>query len=286
LRPAAMAHLPMIVEFRWMSTCFSRFAMALAATSALLAGPAAAAVLAAPAEAPWFAHVGTDALLVLHIGGGSIGIIAGALAFAVPKGGTLHRRIGFAFVAAMVACYLVGGLVAPFLQDGQRVNATAAALALYLVASGWATARRRAFVAGGWEIAGLCVALSIVSLGFAFIAIARASGEGTIDGSPPQSFVLFTIVGALAAAGEAHALFRRRLVGADRIARHLWRMGLSFFIAAGSFFFGQEQFLPAAIRGTPVQLALGFGPLVATLAWLAWTHRPRGLRARFAVQGR
>jgi hypothetical protein len=219
--------------------------------------------------------VGADALLATHILGGAIGIVAGTLAFALPKGRTLHRCIGLAFLTGMVPCYLVGGLVAPFLTEGQRVNATAGALARYLILSGWATARRRNFVAGAWEAGGLAFSIGVVALGFAFIAIAQASGQGTIDGSPPQAFLLFTTVGSLAAIGEAHALIRKRLVGADRVARHLWRMGVSLFIAAGSVFFGQEQFLPAAIRGTPVQLAFGVGPLAATLVFLAWVHRPR-----------
>lgn len=282
MRSDVMGNLSNIDELRLMS---KRILVSIAVGLALLAGPAAASNLQVPPEAPWIAHLGADALLVVHIGGGAIGIVMGALVFALRKGGALHRRLGQAFLVGMLPCYAVGAFVAPFLDEGQRVNFTAGILALYLVAAGWATARRRDFVAGRWEVAGLIVALTIVGLGFAFMAIARANGTGTIDGSPPQAFILFTAVGSLAALGEAHALWKRRLVGPQRTARHLWRMGLSLFIASGSFFFGQEQFLPDWLRGTPMQLALGFGPLVATFLFLGWVLRPRGA-ARPSDQGR
>lgn len=272
-----MAGVAMIGDFTPMKKRFLRSGLAVSAVAAAVAGaaPAVADTLRPAADAPWLAHLGAGIVLAAHIGGGAAGIALGALVFAARKGGVLHRRLGLAFVAAMFPCYLVGAAVAPFLETGQRVNATAGVLALYLLASGWMTARRKAFTAGIWEGAGLALALAIVTLGVTFAAIARTNGTGTVDGSPPQAFFLFTIVGGLAALGEAHVLIRRRLRPTQRIARHLWRMGLSFFIAAGSFFFGQEQVLPAWLRGTPLQLALGLGPLALTFTWLAWTLRPR-----------
>lgn len=289
--PAVMACPGMITDTRRMMkrilaarTVVIALAAGLAGLLAM-AGPATADTLTAPADAPWIAHVATDALLALHIGGGGAGIVLGALAFMAPKGSRLHRRIGLAFVAAMGLCYAIGAATAPFLETGQRVNATAGCLALYLLLSGWGTARRRAFVAGAGEAAGLVTALAVVGLGGAFMALASRTAEGTIDGSPPQAFILFTVVGSLAALGEAHALLRRRLDGAHRIARHLWRMGMSLFIAAGSFFFGQEQVLPGWLRGGPLQLALGFAPLVLTVAWLAWTLRPRRRPQASTVSG-
>src|SRR5258708_7416248 len=41
----------------------------------------------------------------------------------------------------------------------------------------------------------------------------------------------------LAAAGDIRMLVRGGVLGAKRIARHLWRMCFGLFIAAGSFFF-------------------------------------------------
>ena len=54
----------------------------------------------------------------------------------------------------------------------------------------------------------------------------------------------------------------------QRIARHLWRMCFAFFIATGSFFLGQQDVLPAAVRGSPVLFVLAFAPFAVMAFWL------------------
>ena len=49
---------------------------------------------------------------------------------------------------------------------------------------------------------------------------------------------------------------------------------IAFFIATGSFFLGQQQVLPAAIRGSSVLFVLAFAPFAVMLFWL--------VRIRFA----
>jgi hypothetical protein len=55
-------------------------------------------------------------------------------------------------------------------------------------------------------------------------------------------------------------------------------MGFAFFIATGSFFLGQQQVLPQAVRGSPWLFAIAFAPFALMLFWL-WrvrvTARPR-----------
>jgi hypothetical protein len=110
-----------------------------------------------------------------------------------------------------------------------------------------------------------------------------ASPTGTVDNTPPQAFVIFIAAGLFAAAGEIHVLARRSLAGAARLARHLWRMCFSFFIASGSFFFGQQQLMPDWLRESPAPMALGFFPLIALLVWLTITLWPRR-RKKVATQ--
>lgn len=235
----------------------------LAAGLVLLPIPAFAETLQAPPGAPAFLHLGADALLWAHIGGGAVGILTGAAAILSRKGETVHRAAGTVFFAAMFACYLVGAGVAPFLEEGQRVNTVAGLMALYLLISGWMTVRTAETRASLWHAASLAVALGVAAAGGYFMHLGALSPTGTIDGSPPQAFGLFMIAGTFAALGEANILIRRRIAGAARIARHLWRMCFSLFIASGSFFLGQMQVMPPWLRDHLVLYVLALAPLAA-----------------------
>lgn len=62
---------------------------------------------------------------------------------------------------------------------------------------------------------------------------------------------------------------RGGLAGSQRIARHVWRMGFALFTAAASFFLGQPQVFPAAVRETPFLLAAPVLIIVVlTVFWL------------------
>jgi hypothetical protein len=85
----------------------------------------------------------------------------------------------------------------------------------------------------------------------------------------------------LAAAGDVRMLVGGGVVGAKRIARHLWRMCFGLFIAAGSFFLGPSnrplrllsaaglgQHLSPAIFSTTVYFVLTILPLILLVYWL------------------
>jgi len=233
-----------------------------------LTGAACATTLEVADDAPVWAHAGAGILLYAHIAGGALGLLMGVLAVITRKGGTVHRAAGNVFFVSMFVTYLIGAGVAPFLTDGQRPNFTAGVLALYLLVTGWRTARRGDFRAGKSEYAGLAVALAITGLGLLFMRMGAASPTGTVDGSPPQAFILFVAAGSAAAAGEVNVILRRGLSGAARIARHLWRMCFSWFIAAGSLFLGQPQVFPDWFNASLLPLLLSFTPLIAMVSWL------------------
>ncbi len=219
--------------------------------------------------APAWAHFGAAVLLYLHIGGGTVGIISGAIASIASKGQTLHRIAGRVFVVSMFIAYFIGATVAPFLTEGQRPNFVGAILALYLLYSGVSAAWRREFRAGLAEKIGLIVALGIVAMGAVFMYMGMNSESGTVDGSPPQAFFLFIIAGSIAACGEINALIKRQLNATDRLVRHLWRMCFSFFIASGSFFLGQPQVFPAWFNDSGLNFLFSFLPLVILMLFLA-----------------
>jgi uncharacterized membrane protein len=258
------------------------FAVALVA---LLPDGAEAARLEPDAAAPLWIHLGAGLLLIGHVGGGLLGMVAGVVAVAAPKGARVHRAAGRLFLWSMGVAYLVGAGVAPFLQEGQRPNFIAAVLALYLLLTGIAAARRRAFAARAGDVMGLVVPMATLIAGVTFMVMGAHSESGTVDGSPPAAFVMFVLVGAFALYGDLNVLLRRELDASMRTARHLWRMCTSFFLASGSLFLGQPQVFPAWFNGSPLPTLLAFAPLMALAFWMAKTRVWRPWQARRAGGG-
>ena len=119
------------------------------------------------------------------------------------------------------------------------------------------------------------VALSVgaISLAFGFEALANG---GVRKGMPAFPFFLFGIVGILAGAGDVRMMRSAPLRGAKRLTRHLWRMSFALFIAALSFFIGQADVSPEAVRIRPL-LALPVPLVLVTM--LYWRWRVRGRRS-------
>ncbi len=225
-------------------------------------------VLQVSAESPAWVHHAADAILFLHIGGGGLAMVAGATALFSRKGEFLHRMAGRVFFVSLLVAAGIGGAVAPFLTEGQRPNTVAGVLTFYLILSAWVAVRRDEIVVGRFEIAGFAVALLSAAAGVIFMLQAANSPTGTVDGSPPQAFIFFLTVGGFAAASDLKVILQGGISGAPRIARHLWRMCTGLFIAAGSFFLGQQKFFPAFLHGSPLLFVPVFLPLALMLFWL------------------
>jgi hypothetical protein len=225
-------------------------------------------------EAPAFLHFIADLLLFLHIAGASVAMIAGFVAVLSRKGETVHRAAGNVFFVSMLVMAGVAGGVSPFMPEIVPTNIAASVMALYLVATSWMTVKRPEGVVGGFETTAMLFALALAPIAVVF---------GRITGDPTLYF--FAGIAALAALADVSVLRRRGLTGVPRIARHLWRMCAAFFIATGSFFFGQSDEIPAALRG-PLTTALGLAPLGFLLFWIVWVRFSRAFRsAPAAVTG-
>lgn len=198
----------------------------------------------------------------LHIAAGLVALLAGAGAIAAPKGRRLHGRVGMAFVAAM----LVLGVTAAALEvlQGEPTSALGGVFTCYFVATAWVAARRRDGGAGAFEIAACGVALAAAAgltwAGFAAKTSPTPAGVGPV-------FALASVC-LLAGLLDLSVILRRTLSRAQRISRHLWRMCFGFFIATGSFFLGQQDVMPEAVRGSPALFVLAFAPLAVMLFWL------------------
>ena len=221
-------------------------------------------------------------LVLFHIGGGLVALLAGAAAMVLRKGSRRHATVGKVFVAAMLAMALSATYMAFAAPDGEAVNRMMGLLTTYLVATAWATARRRQAAANAFDVAALVFVLAVAGGLFRYGLQAASSESGSKDGIPAAGYFVFGIVAVLAAAGDVRAMARGGLTGKPRIMRHLWRMGTALFIAAGSFFLGQAQVFPDAVRNAPGLLA---APVLLVLgAMLFWAIRVRfGGAARWAA---
>lgn len=254
---------------------FKRLISAAAGALAAFGGTATAKTLEIAADAPFWMHAGADALLYLHIGGGSIGLVSGATALLTRKGERLHRLAGNVFFVSMLTMAAVGAGVAPFLPE--RISSLAGFLTFHLVATSWMTVRRREGAIGRFETGAFFGALAILGAAVVLGMIARPTGA--IDGQPAEILIPLGVVAAIAATGDLKVVLQRGISGRARIARHLWRMCFALFVAAGSLFLGQPQVFPEWLRGSPIMIALSAAPLLAMLFWLSvvlLTRRFRG----------
>jgi hypothetical protein len=169
---------------------------------------------------------------------------------------------------------MLGMLIATGRGVAPAINVPAALLTSCLVITGLTAVRPLA--ASRWlDVGGTVLSLvaGVSSSTFGFEAIANG---GTRNGIPPFPFFLFGIVGLLATAGDLRLIRSGALVGAPRLARHLWRMCFALFIAAMSFFIGQAKVIPKPLRIVPL-LALPVLLVLATM--LYWLWRVRSKRA-------
>lgn len=222
-------------------------------------------------EAPAILHAFAALLLFLHIAGASVAMIAGFVAVLARKGEPVHRAAGNVFFVSMLFMAGVAGGVSPFLPEIVPTNIAASVMALYLVVTGWMTVKRPEGAVGGFETGAMLTALVLAPTAAVF---------GRITGDP--TLYAFAVIATLAALADFTMLRRRGLSGVPRIARHLWRMCAAFFIATGSFFFGQADEIPVALHG-PLTTVLGLAPLGVMLFWLVWVRISRAFKTAPAV---
>lgn len=220
------------------------------------------------ADSSWPVHAAAATILYLHIAGGSVGIVSGAVAMAARKGGRVHVLAGNVFFVSMLVMASIGALVAPFLVTAQGnpklFDSAAGFFTCYLVVTSWLTVRRKAGTIGRAEPAAFV---------FAALLAAAVVLVGQTRGDASAYYGLGGII-ALAAALDLKVILDRGISGGPRIARHLWRMCLALFVAVGSFFLGQQRQMPEFVQGS---LWLSVPPLAVLAMMVFWL-----LKLRFA----
>jgi hypothetical protein len=215
-------------------------------------------------------------LLPVHIAAGALAIVLGFTALAVRKGGWTHRRVGIAFVFAMLTMGISGSILA-MMKSWTDSNAVGGFMSAYFVVTGL-TAVRPASVQTKWlNIIALMIAVGLSALLLTLGAIAYGTPSHSLNGAP--FFMLFFLGSVFVASsiGDTRLMRSGPLNGAPRLRRHLWRMLFALFIAAGSFFSIKARVakvLPAPLTGPWFRLApilLIFG---AMFYWM-WRIRRR-----------
>ena len=222
-------------------------------------------------DAPAAVRAAAATILFLHIGAASVGLVSGGAALVFRKGARLHRAAGNVFFVSMLIMSGIGAAVAPFLPA--RISTVAGGLTFYLVATAWATVRRREGRVGRFESGALLVGLGVAALGVSLGWQGAINPKGTLDGLPWQPAFVFAAISGLAAACDLRVILRGGICGAPRIARHLWRMCVALLIAAFSFV-GQPKAIPEALRGSPLLFLPIIAVAVAMIYWLIRVRRP------------
>ena len=195
-------------------------------------------------------------------------MLAGAAAMVVRKGARWHLLTGNVFVISMLSLTASGAVIG-FARD-QPLNGMMGVLTFYLVSTAWLTARRRDGNTRPIDWAVLMVPLA-VGVGMMTYGLQAAnSPTGAIGGFSAAGYFVFGSVALLLALGDIRMLLRGGVFGKQRVARHLFRMGLALFIAVASFFLGQQKVIPAELHN-PLVL---YGPvLLVVISTIYWTIR-------------
>lgn len=213
-------------------------------------------------------HGATTLAYVVHVGGGTVGLVSGTVAAFADKGERLHRAAGTLFFISMLVMATFATWLA-IAVPGQMSNLLGAILTFYLVATGWLTVRRKQRAVGRTEkfalAAGLCICVALGGLSV-------AEADGAVPGVRGQLLAatyMVAAIAAVAAIGDARLVLQGGIAGTARVARHLWRMLTALFLAFGSGFGnGLARLLPGPFHVPPLFLVPMLLPLGLLIFWM------------------
>ncbi len=196
-------------------------------------------------------------LLALHIAGGVLALLSGAVAIGVQARGGPHRAhvvAGRCFVIGMLMVVVAAVPLALVIHS--TLLLLIAIFSGYLMLVGWRLAKNRQGHprAVDWALDGLMLLSSVVMV---VVGVATLAGDGVI-------LLVFGVLGALLAGGHLRALRRQPIRGRARIGDHLQFM-IAAFIAAVTAFLVVQGFLGIAGWFLPT--------IVLTPAIIVWKRK-------------
>jgi len=205
-------------------------------------------------------------LLVLHISGGTVGILSGMAALFPRKGSRLHIRLGHVFYYSMIVM-AVGAVYLAMFKEGSWINSIAGIITFYMVITAKRAATNKSGKSGPLELIGAIYILVVLVVLISLIVDVSQTGPRA-DGVYVEAYFMFGVIVTLALILDVKVILSGGVYGAQRVARHLWRMCIALYIAAASLFLGQPQVFPEAIQGTLVFAAPVILVILTLLFWV------------------
>lgn len=219
--------------------------------------------------------------LIAHVALGSVAVVVGAIALGSRKGRNVHVSAGRVFVFSMGLASVLGAVLGALKFESFWITFHAGILGATLVASGVLAARIRAKRARQWfiAVAGLNAlnAAGLVAAGW----YATTLPEARLFGFAAADYFFLFGMAAIACGGDIRMLAGAEVSNRHRIAQHLMRMCIGFFIAAGSAFTGPgASAFPKAVQESGVLSLPELAIVLLMLFWLWKTlRRPRPVAA-------
>ncbi|KGJ94168.1 DUF2306 domain-containing protein [Colwellia psychrerythraea] len=183
-------------------------------------------------------------MLIFHIIAGILVLIFGSMALIASKGLRLHKLAGNIFFISMVVLSLTTIYLEIQFDDFPIMGI----FSLYFASTSWLTVKRQARTTGAFEVcAFLCIAMMSITFykwGWDIVYNGKVL-EGTL---PLAMYFILGSFAAFAAILDLNMILRGGLVGAHRIARHLWRMCIALLLATMSFL--SQDIFPEFIQNT------------------------------------
>lgn len=217
--------------------------------------------------------------LLAHVTLGTLAVIVGAIALGSRKGRKVHVSAGRVFVISMGVASVLGAILGALKYETFWITFHAGILGATLVASGVLAVRIRARGAKRWFIAiAVLNALNAAAL-FAAGWHATTLPDARLFGFAAGDYFFLFGMAAIAFGGDVRMTIGTRISNRHRIAQHLLRMCIGFFIAAGSAFTGPgANAFPQAVQDSGVLSLPELAIVLLMLFWLWRTLRqPRAL---------
>lgn len=183
-------------------------------------------------------------MLIFHIIAGILVLLFGSMALIASKGLRLHKLAGNIFFISMVVLSLTTIYLEIQFDDFPIMGI----FSLYFASTSWLTVKRQAGTTGAFEVcAFLCIAMVSITFykwGWDIVYNGKVL-EGTL---PLAMYFILGSFAAFAAILDLNMIIRGGLVGAHRIARHLWRMCIALLLATMSFL--SQDIFPEFIQNT------------------------------------
>ena len=202
--------------------------------------------------ATYFDGVLFDVLLALHVAGGGLGLLAGTFVLLRQKGDQLHRRVGSAFTAGMLAAGVTSLLMA--VLHPSVFLFIVGVFTLYLVGTGLRYNRLRGLKGEqrpatiDYLLSGAMAVFGLGFLGYGAYMLAQGSSMGTV-------LLVFGVISLLMVAQDARNYRGRARSPKYWLLMHIARMTGGYIAAFTAFLAVNIDFFPRAVPGFVVWLA-------------------------------